>query len=434
MPKFALIDGNAFYCSVEKIFRPDLATAPVVVLSNNDGCIVSLTTEAKALGFKRGMPFFKIERELSAAGVAVFSSNMPLYERISADMMASIASCVPAIEVYSIDECFADIDGVWGLEPTALGHKIRNTVLKDVSIPTCVGIAGTKTLAKLANHLAKKFPVFRGVLDWDALGAERQRKALAWLDIDEVWGIGSAMSTRLKALGIEKALQFVEMDPIAVRKAFGVVGARLQKELSGIACLPFEPVTPRQQRVGRSRTFGRGVASIDALLSAAATHIDEACAFLRQDGSAAARVTLYYRTDPFRTDLPQHRVLQSVPLARPTQDTCLITGVVSELIRKTFRPGVYYRKLGIELDELTPYDPETDLQPESLFDEAGEIEARKKRLGLMRVMDSINGRFGRATITAAAAHLDDSWQMKQNFKSPFERLADREAKQLTLAF
>ncbi len=435
MPRFALIDGNSFYASVERIFRPDLANRPVIVLSNNDGCIVALTREAKALGFARGQPFFKIEAQVRRAGVAVFSSNMPLYERISAQMMATIAQEVPAIEVYSIDECFADLTGVYGLSPTEHGTRIRNRVLAEVGIPTCVGIAPTKTLAKLANHLAKKFSSFHGVLDWEALGAESQHKALAWASIDEVWGIGGAMSTRLKAMGIQHILDFVQMDTIAVRKAFGVVGTRLQRELMGEACLPFVSVAPKQKRIGRSRTFGAPVRERDALIAAAATHVADTCQHLRKEGSAATRLTLTYQTNPYRADEPQHSVLRTRTLARPTQDTCELTGVATELIAESFLSGHAYRRLGIELDGLVDFDPLAETTATSLFDDPHVLAERARRQTLMRVIDTINARYGEGKLASAATALSSAWRMRQAHLSPYHDLSDRDSvAQLTLAF
>ena len=232
---YALIDGNTFYASCERVFNPALRGRPVVVLSNNDGCIVTLTAEAKALGLKRGTPLFKVRDVIEKNAVEVFSSNYELYGDMSSRMMRTIASLVPSIEVYSIDECFADVTGIESV--TELGRMIRSRVLKWVGIPTCVGIAPTKTLAKLSNHIAKRYRIFEGVFNWTELTPERQEKALSTIPAGDVWGVGRQISAALETMGITTALDLKNADEALIRRRFGVTLIRTQKELAGTPCI-----------------------------------------------------------------------------------------------------------------------------------------------------------------------------------------------------
>ncbi|MDY3114751.1 MAG: Y-family DNA polymerase [Sutterella sp.] len=417
MARYALIDGNTFYASCERIFRPDLAKSPIVVLSNNDGCIVTLTAEAKALGLKRGMPLFQGKAIVEKHNVVVFSSNYELYHSISQRMMRTIASLVPRIEPYSIDECFADLTDV-PIEGDVLGQRIRERVLKWVGIPTCVGIAPTKTLAKLANHLAKKVPALKGVLDWEALGAERQAKALRWASIEDVWGIGRSMRTTLEAHGVRSVWDFTQMDARLVRRLFGVVGERIHAELRGLEAIPFVEALPQKKQICRSRSFAQPVRTLEPLISAASTHVEEAAVLLRAQHSLARTVSVFFHTSPYRLDLPQHSVFEEKTLALPTDDTSVLTGAVLDLIQTHFEANRGYRKLGITLSGLVPVQKAGVFEAQTLFDDPNEIEQRKRRHQLMKVIDGINRRFGRHTISPASTQLASGWEMLRAHKSP----------------
>ena len=297
---YALIDGNSFYASCERVFRPDLAGVPIVVLSNNDGCVVTRTAEAKALGIKMGEPLFKIKHLVRQNRVQVFSSNYELYADMSRRMMNTVATLVPRIEVYSIDECFADLSGMeqysqfmgsgqnTGL--LTLGFSIRARVLQWTGIPTCVGIAPTKTLAKFCNHLAKRHAVFKGVVDWNAWAPAIQQRALASEDVTEVWGIGRQIGLSLNAMGIKTAADLANAPSHTIRKMFGVVVERTQRELQGIECLELEDIAPKRQQIVRSRSFGQPITTLDGLSASLAHHVAEAAQRLRGQGSVTHAV------------------------------------------------------------------------------------------------------------------------------------------------
>lgn len=294
---YALIDGNTFYASCERVFNPALRGRPVVVLSNNDGCIVTLTAEAKALGLKRGTPLFKVRDVIEKNAVEVFSSNYELYGDMSSRMMRTIASLVPSIEVYSIDECFADVTGIESV--TELGRMIRSRVLKWVGIPTCVGIAPTKTLAKLSNHIAKRYRIFDGVFNWTELTPERQEKALSTIPAGDVWGVGRQISAALETMGITTALDLKNADEALIRRRFGVTLIRTQKELAGTPCIGFEPVAADRKQICCSRSFAQNCSDADAVASALAVHAAQAARRLRQQHCRALAVSVFVLSNTF---------------------------------------------------------------------------------------------------------------------------------------
>lgn len=414
MTRYALIDGNTFYASCERIFNPALEGRPVVVLSNNDGCVVTRTAEAKALGIKRGVPAFKLREVFEANDVVVCSSNYELYDNLSRRMMATIASLVPAVEVYSIDECFADVTGVQG-SMTELGAAIRARVLKWVGVPTCVGFAGTKTLAKLANHLAKTYPALEGVLDWDALGEDRRRKALSLVPVGEVWGIGSRTAEALGMLSIRTALDLVEAPTSLLNTCFGITVVRTQRELQGYGCYLFEPVPKRRLRVGRSRSFPAPVDSEEALVSAVGTHVAEAAGVLRREGLKARRLQVYFFTNPFDKAAPPHVVDVVVDLPYATSDTVLLTEMAVAVVRRERLPGKGYKKAGVGLLDLV--DPGVEKPAPSLFSEEM-FTPEEERSRLMETIDALNAKYGRGTMKLAATMRSGAWRMRRDHLSP----------------
>lgn len=268
--RFLHIDGNTFYASVHRVFDPTLRRRPVVVLSNNDGCVVTRTAEAKALGIARGVPYFQIRELAERHGVAVLSSNYELYQSMSDRMMAVIRTLVPRQEIYSIDEQFADVSGMENL--TALGREARARVLKWTGIPTCAGIAPTKTLAKLCDHWAKVHSVFGGVLNWDDLSPARREKAFAVTPVSEVWGVGGRTAAKLEALGVRTVLDFVRVPGGVVRRLGGVVLERTWLELQGCCCIELEETPPGRKQIVRSRSFSAPVSDLDGLLCGLRAH------------------------------------------------------------------------------------------------------------------------------------------------------------------
>lgn len=414
MPTFALIDGNTFYASCEKLFHPELADRPVVVLSNNDGCVVTRSQQAKALGIKRGTPYFEIADRLKAHNAAVFSSNYTLYQSLSNRMMSAIAALVPRIEVYSIDECFADLSRVDG-NLTEKGQQIRAHLLKSVGMPTCVGIGPTKTLAKLCNHLAKDIPGLKGVLDWGSLTVKRQQGALAWAKVSDVWGIGPSMTAQLNAMGVNSVWDFMQLDAGLVKTRFGIVGLRVWQELHGKVCYPFDQTPPVRQEICRSRSFAKPVTTVEGLIAALTTHTDEAARRLRAQKGAAGAVTVFFHTSRFKQGPRTHIVSETVPLSVATDDTLTLTDVVVKTVKARFRNGCDYKKAGIVLGRIEPLAQ--TLRPQSLFEDPGALEKRERRHRLMTTVDNIVRRHGRGVLMAAPGVLDDQWQMRRDHLS-----------------
>ena len=415
MARFLHIDGNTFYASVHRVFDPTLRHRPVVVLSNNDGCVVTRTAEAKALGIGRGVPLFQIEDIVKRHGVVVLSSNYELYQSMSDRMMAAVRSLVPRQEIYSIDEQFADVTGMPD-DLTVLGQTIRRRVLQWTGIPTCVGIAPTKTLAKLCDHYAKVYPVFDGVLNWDDLTPERRQRAWAKTPADEVWGIGSRIARRLEAAGVRTVLDFALMPAGAVRRLGGVVLERTWRELHGELCLPLVETPPARKQIVRSRSFGRPVTDIESVLSAVSVHTASAARILRGEGSEAARLAVVFHSDPFRTEEPQYYAAPETVFDIPTADTLELTHRAVDLVQSAWRSGIRYRKAGVVLSGLVPEGaPGVSA---SLFEAPGAEAERGRRRTLMRVMDTLSEKYGRHALRTASSVMATGWEMKRDRMSP----------------
>ena len=409
MSTFALIDGNSFYASCERVFRPDLANTPIVVLSNNDGCVVTRTREAKALGIKMGVPYFEVAHLEKRGLLTVFSSNYELYADMSRRMMTAIGSLVPRYEVYSIDECFADLAGMSG-DLTALGQEIRARVEQWVGIPTCVGIAPSKTLAKFCNHLAKRHAKLGGVLDWGSLSPERQAKALHSEPVAEVWGIGRKLSEQLAAMGIRTALELAGADTALIRRRFGVVVERVVRELQGVSCLTLEEVTPPRQQLVRSRSFGERVTAREDLLAAIAHHTAQAAADLRTQDSVAGLIGVQLHTHRFREQDAQYHACDWHPLPVPCNDTLTLTRAAVALLNRLYRPGYAYKKTGVTLAAL-------EAGPARQIDWLSP-DTPPNATALMNTLDAINQRYGRGTLKLAAETLGQRWQMRRDRVSP----------------
>ena len=410
------MDGNSFFASCEKVFRPDLTDRPVIVLSNNDGCVVARSKEAKQLGIKMCQPYFQIEEFCIRENVAVFSSNYELYANLSGRMMSTIASQVDCIDPYSIDECFANMSGYEGLgtDLTQLGFQIKDKVFKDVGIPTCVGIAPTKTLAKYCNHLAKRYAGLKGVCNWldlTPLTPQRQAKALACEPVSEIWGVGRRYTEHLEKMGIRTALDLACADAEAIRDRFGITLSMTVRELQGTSCIPLELVKPKRQQIMRSRSFSHLVCDKDDLLGAITFHAQECGRTLRREGTVAHTVGIVLNTNPFRLQDVQQHAYPCVGLPYPISDTNTIIHYARRLLNQTYRKGCLYKRAGVYVGEVISKDAVT----KDLFEE---LETERQQV-VCELMDSINTRFGKNTLCFAASKLGkDAWEMSRARLSP----------------
>ncbi len=410
---FALVDGNSFFASCEKVFRPDLRHRPVIVLSNNDGCVVARSKEAKKLGIKMGQPYFEIAQYCFYKGVEVFSSNYELYADLSGRMMATIASMADCIDPYSIDECFANMSGhkLLGTNLTELGRKIKDKVLQDVGIPTCVGIAPTKTLAKYCNHLAKHYAGLRGVCNWLDLSEPRRAQALDCQPVSEVWGVGRRYTARLKMMGIHTALDLAKSNPDRVRQEFGLPLAMTVKELQGSSCIPLELVKPKRQQIVRSRSFNQLVTDETALLGAITFHAQECGRTLRKEGTCAHTVGIILETNWFRTQDVQHHVFPCLGLPYGVDDTQTIIHYAATLLHRNFREGCLYKRAGVYVGEVVSRKGEV----QDLF----EYQETAPRAEVCHILDILNARYGKNTVYFASSRLGENiWHMTRDRLSP----------------
>lgn len=405
---FALIDGNNFYVSCERVFNPKLEGKPVVVLSNNDGCAVARSAEVKALGVKMATPWFQMRDLARQHGIIALSSNYALYADMSNRMMSVLGQFSPDQEVYSIDECFLGLTG-FNRDLHAYGLMMRQRVRQWVGIPVCVGIAETKTLAKLANHSAKKNLVDdTGVCDFGRLNSVERSALFEQIPVGEIWGIGPRLASQLQALGISSVEALRKADGKALRKRFSVMVERTHAELNGISCQSLEEVAPRKQQIISSRSFGQYVYDLAPLQEAVAMYIAIAAEKLRAQNSVAHLVQVYIRTNPHKAEAPQYQQGLTIPLPEATDDTLRLTRAALWGLKRLYRPGFAYQKAGVALMGLSD---KAALQPD-LFSSARDNTA------LMEVMDRINAQWGRGTLCSAAQGVTKTWRMKREQKSP----------------
>ncbi len=404
----ALVDCNNFYVSCERVFNPKLEGKPVVVLSNNDGCAVSRSSEVKALGLKMGEPWFKMEKLAKQHGIIALSSNYSLYGDLSARVMSILSDFSPKQEIYSIDECFLDLDGFEPQSLMAYGQRIRQTVKRNVGIPVCVGIADTKTLAKLANHCAKKgLAGENGVCDFGRLDEQERSALFASIPVGEVWGVGRRLTEKLLNMNIETIEDLRTANQKAIRDHFSVVLERTVQELNGIPCIELEDAgTPRQQ-IMVSRSFGSMVTEFDDLAESVSYFATKAAEKLRHDGSVAASVCVYIRTNPFKEDEPQYQRSMIVPLCQPSDDTMALINAGLKGLKKIFRSGFRYKKSGVLLMGLQ----NKGTVQATLFDD---ISKQGKSASMMSVMDTINRKMGQGSMTIAASGINHRWAMRRD--------------------
>ena len=404
---FALIDCNSFYASCERVFRPDLIGKPIIVLSSNDGAVVARSAEAKALGIKGFVPYFEIAELCRRHQVTVFSSNFALYSNLSNRMMAILGRWGIEQEIYSIDECFLMLDGIGDLKAHAA--RMRADVLQKIGIPTCVGIGGSKTLAKLANHVAKTHPRAQGIFAWDWLSKDWQNKLMASIPVGEIWGVGRRLNERLALLGIHSALDLQQANAKHLRRAYSVVLERTVAELNGDSCLALEDVAPAKQQMIASRSFSVPVVDFETLASAVSHHVSRVAHKLRRQGSVAQLLTVMIRTNPFREQDPQYRNSITLPLIHGSSDTRQLSRVALQALQAIYRPGYAYKKAGVVVHDLQP----AGLLQHDLF--ATLPDPRQARV--MATLDRINDRYGRGTLRVASEALGQ-WHCSQANMSP----------------
>ena len=399
----ALVDCNNFYASCEAEFQPKLTGLAIVVLSNNDGCVVARSPAAKALGVKMGEPLFKIKQLVQDKAVQVFSSNYSLYGDMSQRVMVCLAEFTPDIEIYSIDEAFLDLSGFGYRDLADYGKEIRDCVRQWTGITVSIGVAPTKTLAKIANRMAKKAGC--GVCD---LAGTEANEILSSTDVEDVWGIGRRYAKSLRSHGIETALQLRDADPTWAKKSYSVVMQRTILELRGYSCIPVELAPPSRQSITVSRSFSRPVTELQDLKEAIATHLSRAAEKLRLYRLTANVLQVFALTSRFHDNYYSNGVTVSLPVA--TQDTAELLFYALQGTETIFRPGLLFKKAGVLLLEL---QPETVVQGH-LFEQR---DTERSKL-LMQTLDNLNRQFGDRTVQYAAAGLKKGWCMKQEQRSP----------------
>lgn len=403
---FALIDCNNFYASCERLFRPDLRDKPIVVLSNNDGCVIARSNEAKALGIAMGEPYFKIKGLSQQHKVAVFSSNYTLYGDISQRVMSLIEGSWPEVEIYSIDEAFLDLRNMPQHLHDDFCTDLQKYILKATGIPTSIGIGQTKTLAKLANYLCKK------ILKIPVFNICQQGHWLKHIAVGEVWGVGRRWQKKLVANGIHTAADLAAAHAPLLKKQFNVVLLRTAMELRGILCGGLENEQAKQS-IMSSKSFGEMQTELTSLAQAVSSHCARACEKARSQQLLAQRLYVFVRSNPFRADLQYYANSMECRLVNPTDDTRVITGVAKRCLQRLFKHGIHYKKVGVMLVDLIP---KGQLQMD-LFHQPDEQQLTKKDQ-LMAVFDAINSRYGSHTIKLAAEGYSKTWDMRAQMRSP----------------
>ena len=416
----ALVDGNNFSCSCERVFQPQLKNRPVVVLSNNDGCAIARSDEAKALGIKMGAPWFKIRHLQDEAGLVALSANFALYGDMSDRMMSLAAGLGHKQEVYSIDESFVDLSGIRG-DLVRRARTIRKRIHQWIGIPTCIGIAPTKTLAKLANAIAKSaerkpgsYPAHHAqICHLGACTPEELQALMQATEVGEVWGVGRKIGAQLREHGIHTALDLQRMNPAAAKAGWSVVLEKTVRELNGTPCIEFEDEPPAKQQIACTRSFGQPITELHELQEAITEFACRAAEKLRKQNSHTGQLMAFIRTSPFREKDPQYSRSASIPLPSPTSDSAHITQTACAILKHIYRPGFKYAKAGVML---------MDLQPATRQQLTLDLDADmpENRIRLMQAMDQINRRYGRGSLVLGSAGgigAQPVWGMKQERKT-----------------
>jgi len=421
----ALVDCNNFYVSCERLFQPRLEGRPVVVLSNNDGCVVSRSQEARDLGINMAAPWFRIEDIAKRHGIIALSSNYALYADISSRVMSLLSQYCPGQEIYSIDESFLDLTGTpksSNLESlTEYAQMMRGTIKQCIGIPVCIGIAPSKTLAKLANHVAKKQGQYHGVCDFNGMTARALDNLLAKIEVGKVWGVGGRSTVRLQQMGIATVLELKYSPAQHVRAEFGMVMERIVAELNGEACIGLDEIAPPRRQIICSRSFGMSVSSLEDLEQAIIAYTTRAAEKLRSQHSLAGGIQVYIRTNPHKNTDHQYQPAMLLPLPEPTDDTRLLCRAALNGLRQIHRNGYAYQKAGVMLTGIIA----AVARPRTLFEDAA---AQQKSASLMATLDHINRHMGGGTVQLLGEGIRKSWttrrrNMSQRYTTEWDDLA-----------
>ena len=408
--KFALVDCNNFYASCERVFEPKLEGRPIVVLSNNDGCIIARSNEAKALGIKMGVPYFKLKNLITQNGVVVKSSNYPLYGDMSSRVMRVIGEYSPVQEVYSIDESFIDLMRL-PLNLMDHMHSLRRRVKSWTGIPVCVGVGSTKVLAKLANRIAKKYPRFDGVFDIDDLSYERYCKLLKSVEVGDLWGIGRQSAKKLNRIGIHTSHDFYQSDVGVIETLLGVNGKKIYKELYGSSCIPIEAIPPARQQIVSSRSFGCDLKDFDELNQALTNLTRKAVNKLNNHQLATTTITVFIYTNPHKKDKPCVHLSKTVGMTTAIQDQSQIIPLVAQILRLIYKPGHSFYKGGLVLGNLTK-----NYHQQDLFSITQNSQIQTMARQKSNTIRSVNKRFNES-IKYASELGNNRWLPRADFKS-----------------
>ena len=402
---FALVDCNNFYASCERVFNPKLENEPIVVLSNNDGCIVSRSNEAKELKIPMGAPYFKYKELINKNGVHVFSSNYTFYGDMSRRVMKSLRMLLPDLEIYSIDEAFVDLSQYRESNLVEIGEEIKEKVKQWTGIPVSIGIAHTKTLSKVANSIAKKE---KESSICDLRKIEKIEEELTILDVEEIWGIASGWGKRLKSIGINTGYDLMKANPEYIRQKISVVGQRIIMELNGYSCIDIERVQKKKSIIS-SKSFGYKVTEIQEIKEAVSTYAARACEKLRDQKSRVQVISVYLRTSPFEKEDSRYTKSETKVLSAPTSSTAKVITAANKIIEEIYREGYRYQKTGITLLNLI----NEDYVQESLYED-GSLEGEEK---ITTVMDQVNMQYGTNTIFHASQGTKKDWRVKSDSRS-----------------
>ncbi|WP_000271044.1 Y-family DNA polymerase [Salmonella enterica] len=408
---YALADVNSFYASCEKVFRPDLRNKPVVVLSNNDGCVIARSPEAKRLGIKMGVPWFQLKMTQFPEPVITFSSNYELYASMSNRVMSHLEELAPCVEQYSIDEMFLDVSGIDScIDFEDFGRQLREHVRNGTGLTIGVGMGPTKTLAKSAQWASKEWPQFGGVLALTTGNPRRTEKLLSLQPVEEIWGVGRRISRKLSTMGITTALQLARANPAFIRKNFNVVLERTVRELNGVSCISLEEAPSPKQQIICSRSFGERVTTYEALRQAICQHAERAAEKLRGERQFCRHIAVFVKTSPFAVNEAYYAKVASEKLLLPTRDTRDIISAAVKALDSIWLDGHRYAKAGVMLNDFSP----SGVSQLNLFDEE---QPRAQSDELMKVLDRIN-HSGKGKIWFAGRGIAPEWQMKRDMLSP----------------
>lgn len=407
MAIFALLDCNNFYVSCERVFNPALENKPVIVLSNNNGCIIARSNEAKALGIAMGSPFFEYKNICRQHKVRIFSSNFPLYSDMSDRVMSTIRHFCPNVEVYSVDEAFLRLDGFDHQDAIKYAERLAQKIKQWTGIPVSIGVAPTKVLAKIANHFAKTNKRINVI---SLLDESSHDIALAKIHVTEIWRIGRNSSMKLNDLGIYTAKQLRDSDPKFIRKHLSVTGERLLHELRGISCLPLDMFSTASKNIRSARSFGRIIVEYEEIAEALAYYASKAAEKLRKQGSCTQAIHVFLKTNRFNTKEVYYNKGFTASLVTPTNDTRIIIAAAKNALKQIFQPGLKYKKTGIILLDLSPFST----RQHDFF----AVDNSAKNDKVMAVLDTANQNWGAKSLFIAAQGIEQSWQVCSDLRSP----------------